>query len=97
MTINTFSPGLTAGAFFSRATLAQHYHQEHNSGPMNLYHCLACRKLLPLVDNKDEKCPSCGGTNGEVLSSERAKEGLERRAYFNIDPKTGKRLKNKLR
>jgi rRNA maturation endonuclease Nob1 len=45
---------------------------------MNFYHCFACRKLLPLVDNKNKKCPSCGGTNGEVMPSEMVEEGFER-------------------
>jgi Zn finger protein HypA/HybF involved in hydrogenase expression len=45
------------------------------------YHCFTCKKVLLLVDAV-ERCPSCGGTDAEVVSSERVKEGLEAGVFF---------------
>jgi len=40
-----------------------------------------------------DKCSTCGGTNGHVISRERVDEDLEAGVYFNIGQKTGKRAK----
>jgi rRNA maturation endonuclease Nob1 len=64
----------------------------------NYYRCNACKMVFMLVEEiKDNRCPSCGGTNGEVLSKETVNEGVKRGAYFNIGPRTGKRAKKKRR
>jgi hypothetical protein len=58
---------------------------------MAAYRCFNCHKisLVSQAVEQAPKCPSCGGTNGEFLSPERFKEGVEAGVYFNIDPKTG--------
>jgi rRNA maturation endonuclease Nob1 len=62
----------------------------------NSYHCFACKKVLMILGDTDQtRCPSCGGTRGELLTQEQVKEGMERGTYFNIDPRKGKRAKNK--
>jgi hypothetical protein len=55
--------------------------------------CFNCEKAMPLL--ADNKCPSCGSLNGEVISNERLKEDVESGAFFKIDPKTGMRAKKK--
>ena len=60
------------------------------------YECFACKQVLA-IEVQNQKCPSCGSTNGQVISVERMKEGLERGVYFNRDPRTGKPSKPKRR
>lgn len=62
---------------------------------MAYYRCFSCEKVFPLMGENENKCPSCEGANGEVISAERVKEGMEAGVYYNIDPKTGKRAKKK--
>jgi hypothetical protein len=52
---------------------------------------------MPLLGAAENKCPSCGSTNGAAISKETFLEGFQRGAFFNIDPRTGKRLKKKKR
>ena len=65
------------------------------SNAMSAYICFSCSKVTPLVNEDTKKCPRCGSSNGEVISNERVKEGMDSGAFFNIDPKTGKRAKKK--
>jgi hypothetical protein len=53
------------------------------------YECFSCHKVF--VGVTDKKCPSCGGTNGELIPPEKVKQGMEAGTFFNIDPTTGKR------
>ena len=62
---------------------------------MAAYNCFSCSKVTTLVDEDKEKCPLCGSSNGKVISNERLMEGFDSGAFFNIDPKTGKRAKEK--
>jgi hypothetical protein len=57
--------------------------------------CYTCHKVFPFTTEK--KCPSCGGTNGELESSAQFKEKHEAGVYHDIDPKTGKPTKKKKR
>jgi hypothetical protein len=57
------------------------------------YECFACKKVFAGVDS--DKCPSCGGKNGQRITPSRVKEGHEGGVYYNIDPKTGGRAKAK--
>ena len=61
------------------------------------YSCFDCHKVSPLLEEVISKCPLCGSKNGEAISSERVNEGLKSGAMFNIDPRTGKRSKKKVR
>ena len=61
------------------------------------YHCFSCHKVAPLLDRTEKKCPLCGSAKGEVISNQRAHEGLKAGTFYNIDPKTGKRAKAKRR
>jgi len=62
------------------------------------YECFTCRKVSSFTERDDQtKCPTCGGTNIRLLSEERVREGMKAGAYFNIDPRTGKRAKPKRR
>ena len=61
------------------------------------YNCVDCHKVAPLADIGEKKCPLCGSTNGEVVTGQRVEDGLKAGVFFNIDPKTGKRAKNKRR
>jgi hypothetical protein len=64
------------------------------------YHCFTCKKLTP-ISKRDKQSPDemtcsiCGTNNGEVISGERAMEGLAAGVFFNIDPKTGKGAKKR--
>ena len=60
---------------------------------MRSFHCFTCKKVFAGVEG--DRCPSCGGTNGEWLSPERLQEGMERGAYYNVDPGTGNGAKIK--
>lgn len=57
--------------------------------------CFDCKKVFPFQEK--EECPSCGGVNIQIISNDRLKEGLDAGVFYNIDPKTGKRAKNKKR
>ena len=61
------------------------------------FRCNDCNKVISLLGSTEEKCPSCGGSRGEVVSQEHMKEGFEAGVYFNIDPRTGKRIAKKPR
>lgn len=61
------------------------------------YNCFTCHKVAPLPDTTEKRCPLCGSLNGEIVSGQRVEEGLKACAFFNIDPKTGKRAKDKQR
>lgn len=61
------------------------------------YNCFNCHKVMPLLGADEKKCPSCGSTNGEVISAQRFEEGFKAGVFYNIDPRTGKRAKNKRR
>jgi rRNA maturation endonuclease Nob1 len=64
----------------------------------DVYECFTCRRVFLLPDSVDKsKCPSCGGTNGHVISAKRVKEGMKAGTFSNIDPRTGKRAKKKRR
>jgi hypothetical protein len=43
------------------------------------------------------KVGSCGSTNGEAISAQRFEESFKAGVFYNIDPRTGKRAKNKRR
>ena len=62
---------------------------------MAAYNCFSCSKVTPSVAEDTTKCPLCGNENGEVISNERVKESLDSGAFYNIDPRTGKRSKKK--
>ena len=63
---------------------------------MNLFNCFKCQRLVELAgDTVTPVCSTCGGSNGEIVSPERLKEGLESGVYFSIDARTGKRIKRK--
>src|SRR5258707_14148124 len=64
---------------------------------MEFYRCTPCKKVLALAESDEKKCPSCNGTQGEVLSQERLEEGYKSGAYFDIDPSTGGRAKKRRR
>jgi hypothetical protein len=60
------------------------------------YLCVACHKLTPIIDgDKDAKCLTCGGTNGQIVSQQHFDEGYKAGAYYDIDPRTGGRAKKK--
>ena len=61
------------------------------------FNCFDCNKVFTFQTGDEKKCPSCDGTNGEVVTKERLEEGMESGVYYNIDPKTGKRAKKKRR
>lgn len=61
------------------------------------YNCFSCHKVMPLIGTTEKKCPSCGSANGEVLSNGRFDEGFKAGVFYNIDSKTGKAVKHKLR
>ena len=65
---------------------------------MAYYRCNTCNKVFGTAKKiENNKCPSCGGTNGEILSKETVRDGMERGTYFFIDPATGKGAKKKRR
>lgn len=59
------------------------------------FQCFSCNRVFLLIGANAEKCPSCGGTNGEVISNERVREGREAGVYYDIDLKTGGRAKRR--
>ncbi|MBU0945527.1 MAG: hypothetical protein KJ804_09175 [Proteobacteria bacterium] len=62
---------------------------------MSAYNCFDCSKVTPFFGKDEEQCPLCGSKNGEIISNERMKEGMDSGVFYNIDPKTGKRVKKK--
>jgi Zn finger protein HypA/HybF involved in hydrogenase expression len=61
------------------------------------FSCNDCKRAFRLLDDKGTKCPSCGGSNGELLTREQMKKGVEAGAYLSIDLRTGKGSKKKPR
>jgi hypothetical protein len=59
------------------------------------FNCFNCHKVAPLTEAAEKKCPLCGSANGEAITGQRFDEGMKAGAFFNIDPKTGKRAKSK--
>ncbi len=57
------------------------------------YQCFSCHRVFVGVTEK--KCPSCGGTNGQLLSKQQFEEGMKRGVIFDLDPNTGKRAKKR--
>lgn len=57
------------------------------------YECFNCKRVFVGVTEK--KCPTCGGSNGQLLSKQQLEEGMKSGAIFSIDPNTGKRAKRK--
>jgi RNA polymerase subunit RPABC4/transcription elongation factor Spt4 len=63
---------------------------------MSFYECFTCHKVVPLLtDSKDQKCPLCGGSNGQVIDGECVAKGMGAGVYHDIDPTTGKPAKDK--
>lgn len=51
-----------------------------------------CGNKVNLIQSDDVKqCPSCGSTNGQIISGQQFKELLNAGAIFEIDPKNQKR------
>ena len=59
------------------------------------FRCIPCQKVSTILPGDETKCGACGGSNGELLSAERFDQGFKAGVYFNIDPKTGGRAKDK--
>ena len=59
------------------------------------FSCNNCKRAFVLLRETGGKCPSCGGTVGEVLTREHMKKGVEAGAYFSIDLTTGNRSTKK--
>ena len=59
------------------------------------WECFDCKKVFVTGNKAETECPSCGSANGRIATGNRIKEGLESGAYWNIDPRTGKRQKKK--
>ena len=57
------------------------------------FECFSCRKVVPLSENQEAKCPICGSENGQIIHGERVTLGLKAGIYLNIDPKAGGRAK----
>ena len=57
------------------------------------FHCFTCQRVFPFTTEK--KCPSCGGTNGELESTAQFKEKHETGVYYELDPKNRKRNKKR--
>ena len=57
------------------------------------YHCFNCRRVYPIVGEmpltyaKGNKCISCSGVNGEIISDERANAGFEAGVFYDVDPR----------
>jgi ribosomal protein L40E len=61
------------------------------------FECFACRRVSAMLPDDTTKCPNCGSTNGQLISKERLKEGVDAGAFWNIDPNTGGPAKRKKR
>ena len=61
------------------------------------FSCNDCNRAFSLLNDKGPKCPSCGSSNGELLTREQMKKGVDAGAYFTIDLTTGKGSKKKPR
>jgi phage FluMu protein Com len=56
------------------------------------FRCKNCKAVLALLHGSDKKCPSCGSSNGEVVSQEHIKEGFKAGTYVNTwNPRTPKK------
>jgi len=60
-----------------------------------MYNCFKCSKVMPLIGTTAKKCPSCGSTNGQVLTGQEFDDGFKAGTFYNIDLKTGKPAKKK--
>lgn len=58
----------------------------------DFYECFTCHKVLPL-SGEGTVCPSCGGSNGQVIPPEQVIKGIEAGTYSS--PTTGGRGKKK--
>jgi len=86
------SPGLTIGSPQARTGRLS---WQDRSVMTDWFSCNNCKRAFALPGEIGKKCPSCGGTNGEVLTREQMKRGVEAGAYFSIDLRTGKSSKRK--
>ena len=60
------------------------------------YHCRGCSTVRPLlIGDAAKKCASCGKADGYVISQEQFEKSFKAGAFFNVDPRTGKRAKTK--
>jgi hypothetical protein len=50
------------------------------------FECFSCERVYMLVNREGDKCPSCGGANGQPLSQETVAIGMESGVYFNVAP-----------
>lgn len=57
----------------------------------NSYECFDCKTIVSMITSPEKRCPSCGGTNGQVLSCEQVERGTANGVYFGIGP-SGKPL-----
>jgi hypothetical protein len=53
--------------------------------------------VYAMLPEGTDKCPSCGSANGQLISVERLKEGLDAGVFHSLDPNTGKPAKRKKR
>ena len=64
----------------------------------NSFECFSCRKVAPLLHgDKDDECPVCGSSNGQIVDSNRVREGMKAGVYYDIDPRSGGRAKQSKR
>lgn len=59
------------------------------------FECFGCKNVILLSDETKKVCPGCGSANGQVISFERVKQGMDAGVFYNIDPRTGKPAKKK--
>jgi rRNA maturation endonuclease Nob1 len=57
----------------------------------NWFGCNDCKRAFRLLGDEGKGCPSCGGSNGEALTREQMKKGVDAGAYLSIDLTTGKK------
>jgi hypothetical protein len=57
------------------------------------FDCFACHEVTPMMTEEKAR-PLCGSINGQVISAERLKEGIDAGAYFSRDAE-GKRIGRK--
>ena len=50
----------------------------------DFYDCFACHEVTPMT-TEEKACPLCGSINGQVITAERLKEGIDAGAYFSRD------------
>jgi len=61
------------------------------------FSCNNCKRAFRLLDEMGKTCPSCGGSNGELLTREQMKKGVDAGTYSSIDLTTGKGSKKEPR